>query len=292
MGRRIEELRHTPSSRGNDICTDPPFSQKIMQEQVPPNFKLPHFESYDGTTDPVDHLEAFRTTMLLHGAPDAILCRAFPSTLKGAARNWYSALKPGTILSFDQMSQQFAAHFVSSKRPRRGSDSLLAIRQKEGEPIRAYVTRFNAAALEVRNLDQSVAMAALKGGLQKNDLLFSLEKKYPRDFADMLARAESYARAEEAFEAKDNEARDKRRVGRAGRPAEERKRTEAWPRSRTPPGRGRARTSPQARGREATDGRARRSSPRHRSPARRRSSPRRRGSPSRRGPSPRRGSPL
>ena len=87
MGRRIEELRHTPSSRGNDICTDPPFSQKIMQEQVPPNFKLPHFESYDGTTDPIDHLEAFRTTMLLHGAPDAILCRAFPSTLKGAARN-------------------------------------------------------------------------------------------------------------------------------------------------------------------------------------------------------------
>ena len=59
---------------------------------------------------------------------------------------------------------------------------------------------------EVRNLDQSVAMAALKSGLQKNDLLFFLEKKYPRNFTDLLARVEGYARAEEAFKLKDEEA--------------------------------------------------------------------------------------
>ena len=49
-------------------------------------------------------------------------------------------------------------------------------------------------------------MAALKSGLQKNDLLFFLEKKYPRDFADLLAWTEGYARAEEAFKLKDEEA--------------------------------------------------------------------------------------
>ncbi|KAG1326718.1 putative Retrotransposon gag protein [Cocos nucifera] len=159
------------------------------------------------------------------------------------------------------MSQQFAAHFVSSRRPRRSSDSLMAIRQKEGESIRAFIFQFNTAALEVRDLDQSVAMAALKSGLQKNDLLFSLEKKHPRDFADMLARAESYVRAEEAFEAKDGEVGGKRLIGRLDRSTEERKRTEARPRSRTPPGRERART-PQARKRGSPDGRTRRGSQR------------------------------
>ena len=49
-------------------------------------------------------------------------------------------------------------------------------------------------------------MAALKGGLQKNDLLFFLKKKYPRNFIDLLARTEGYVRAEEAFKAKDDEA--------------------------------------------------------------------------------------
>ena len=177
----------------------------IMQEPIPPNFKLPQFESYDGTSDPVDHLEAFRMMMLLHGAPDAILCRAFPSTLKEAARNRYSTLKLGTIFSFDQMSHQFVAHFVSNRRPRKGSKSLINIKQREGESIWAYVNRFNIAALEVRNLDQSVAMATLKGGLQKNNLFYSLEKKYPKDFVDLPARAEGYARAEEAFKMKDEE---------------------------------------------------------------------------------------
>ena len=85
MTRQIEELHHAPTAYGEDICTDPPFSQMIMQEPIPPNFKLPQFESYDGTSDPVDHLEAFRTMMLLHGTPDAILCRT-----------WYSAQEIGT----------------------------------------------------------------------------------------------------------------------------------------------------------------------------------------------------
>ena len=80
------------------------------------------------------------------------------------------------------------------------------IKQKEGESIQTYVILFNAAALEVRNLDQSVAMAALKDGLQKNDLSFFLEKKYLRDFTDLLAWAEGYAQAEEAFNLKDKEA--------------------------------------------------------------------------------------
>ena len=54
-------------------------------------------------------------------------------------------------------------------------------------------------------MDQSVAMAALKSGLQKNDLLFFLKKKYPRNFADLLAQAKGYIRAEEAFKMKDEE---------------------------------------------------------------------------------------
>ena len=233
----------------------------IMQEPIPPNFKLPQFESYDGTSDPIDYLEVFRMMMLLHGTPDAILCRAFPSTLKGATRNWYSTLKSGIIFSFDQMSHQFVAYFVSSRRPRKGLESLINIKQREGESIRAYINHFNIAALEVWNLDQSVAMAALKGGLQKNDLLFSLEKKYPRDFANLLARAEGYAQAEEAFKMKDEEAVRKRQAGDPNKPAIEKGPREARPRSRTPLGYKHAQTPPRARRQRSPEHRIWRGSP-------------------------------
>ena len=119
------------------------------------------------------------------------------------------------------MSHQFVAHFISSQRPRRGSESLINIKQKEEESIQTYVNRFNATVLEVQNLDQSVVMAALKSGLPKNDLLFFLKKKYPRDFADLLARAEGYVRAEEAFKLKDKEAVKERQAGDSSKPAAE-----------------------------------------------------------------------
>ena len=112
-----------------------------------------------------------------------------------------------------------------------GSGASRFLRQQEGESIRAYVNRFNITALEVRNLDQSVAMAALKGGLQKNDLLFSLEKKYPRNFADLLARAEGYARAEEPFKMKDEETARERQARNSSKPAVEKRPKEARPRS-------------------------------------------------------------
>ena len=58
----------------------------------------------------------------------------------------------------------------------------------------------------------------------------------------MLARAEGYARAEEAFKAKDSEAFDERRIDEPGRLAKEEKSIKAQPHSRTPSERKRART--------------------------------------------------
>ena len=134
--------------------------------------------------------------------------------------------------------------FCQQSAPRKGLESLINIKQREGESIRAYINRFNVAVLEVRNLHQSVAMVALKGGLQKNDLLFSLEKKYPRDFANLLARAEGYARAEEAFKMKDEETARERQAGDSSRPAIKKGLREARPCSRTPPGCKRIQTPP------------------------------------------------
>ena len=90
-------------------------------------------------------------------------------------------------------------------------------------------------------------MAALKGGLQKNDLLFFLEKKYPRDFADLLVRAEGYARAEEAFKMKEEETAKEQQAGDSSKPAVEKGPSEARPHSQTPPRHRHIQTPPRAR---------------------------------------------
>ena len=45
--------------------TDFPFTPSINGHPLPPKFKMPSLDSYDGTRDPCDHIATFKTTMHL-----------------------------------------------------------------------------------------------------------------------------------------------------------------------------------------------------------------------------------
>ena len=47
---------------------------------------MPQVEIYDRSKAPLDHLESFKTLMHLQGVTDEIVCRVFPTILKGPAR--------------------------------------------------------------------------------------------------------------------------------------------------------------------------------------------------------------
>lgn len=96
--------------------TNPPFTKKIMEELVPLWFKMPQLDSYDGTSDPINHLENFKAIMLLHKVIDGILYWAFLSTLWDVARYRYSSLQAGSINCFEQLGRSFEAHFVTSQK--------------------------------------------------------------------------------------------------------------------------------------------------------------------------------
>ena len=63
--------------------------------------------------------------------------------------------------------------------------------------------------MEVTNLDQMVAMSAMKGALKPFRFFFSLEKKFSIGFFEMLSYAKKYANAEEAFLARKTSMSDK-----------------------------------------------------------------------------------
>ena len=45
--------------------TDSPFTSSATSFPLPPKFRMPQVESYDGSKDPLDHLESFKTLMHL-----------------------------------------------------------------------------------------------------------------------------------------------------------------------------------------------------------------------------------
>lgn len=64
--------------------------------------------------------------------------------------------------------------------------------------------------LEIHELDQSIIMTALKGGLLKNAFLFMLGKKNPKGFTKILARAKKYANIKKVWSWKGESPNDKR----------------------------------------------------------------------------------
>lgn len=118
----------------------------------------------------MDHLEKFKTLMLLHGPIEGILYWAFPSTIRKLTCYWYSSLKPNAIHSFDQLNRCFVSYFVSHRRLRRGSNSLINIMQWDLESLQSYVSQFNEVLLEVYNMDHAITIIAMKYG--SNSILF------------------------------------------------------------------------------------------------------------------------
>lgn len=59
-------------------------------------------EVYNGTIDPLDHLESFMSLMLLQGASDILICKFFLTTFREMVRDWYARLSLGPIYSFEE----------------------------------------------------------------------------------------------------------------------------------------------------------------------------------------------
>ena len=116
------------------------FTTEVLNQPLPSKFCLPQLESYDDSKDPLDHIESFKALMLLQMTLDEVMCRAFPTTLKGVARVWFSKIPLGTIVDFEQLSKGFVRHFIGGQRHKKPTGQLLNIQQAEGESLRQYVT--------------------------------------------------------------------------------------------------------------------------------------------------------
>ena len=126
----INALKGRVSSDLDDLVNriDSPFTAVISSFPLRHKFRMPHIDSYDGVKDPLGHLETFKTLMHLQGVADEIMCRAFPTALKGATRIWFSRLTPNSISTFKELSTKFTVHFIGGHRYKNSTSCLMSIK--------------------------------------------------------------------------------------------------------------------------------------------------------------------
>ena len=81
-------------------CFESSFTKRVDEYSLPAKFKIPQLETFDRLKDPLDYLDSFRTVMRLQGVSDEIMCRVFPTNLRGSARVWFNQLETGSIDTF------------------------------------------------------------------------------------------------------------------------------------------------------------------------------------------------
>ncbi len=179
---------------------DSPFIPRIANFPLPSRFKVPPLENFDGTKDPFDYLEAFKTIMQLQAVLEEIMCQAFPMGLRGSTRVWFNKLKSKSIGSFVQLSRAFIDHFIGGQRRGCPPTHLLNVKQMEGESLRAYVHRFNKEAMQIDHPKENVTLTAFMVGLQKGDFLYDLYKDPPETLLELMYEAQKHMNAEDALE--------------------------------------------------------------------------------------------
>ena len=209
----MNALKGRVSSNFDDLVnrTDSSIIASVNCFPLPHKFHMPHIDSYDEVKDPLDYLETFKTLMHLQGVADEIMCRPFPTTLKGVARIWFSRLTPSSNSTFKELSAQFTSHFIGGHRYKKSTACLMNIKQREDEALGSYITHFNKEALSIDEADDKILVAAFTNGLRKGKFLFSLYKNDPKTMSKVLYRATKYMNAEDALLAHEDKPKKRER---------------------------------------------------------------------------------
>ncbi|CAA0806573.1 Unknown protein, partial [Striga hermonthica] len=88
MAEQLRQLQAKVDGRAERRARGHPFSADILAAPLPNNYKDTNLV-FDGTSDPLRHVRTFENMAVLHGYTDPVSCRAFLSTLRGGALDWF-----------------------------------------------------------------------------------------------------------------------------------------------------------------------------------------------------------
>ncbi|XP_026416767.1 uncharacterized protein LOC113312227 [Papaver somniferum] len=141
------EINYKVVKQNNYDFMASPYTPEVVDYQYPENYTSPKFKVYDGQGNAREHLNRLIVSMNDRASDGKLCLREFPKSLTEAAFSWYDNLKPGSIISWTDLSTHFLRNFYSAKRKVTTID-LSKCNQRLGEDIGKYITWFRHFALD------------------------------------------------------------------------------------------------------------------------------------------------
>jgi hypothetical protein len=116
-----------------------PLAAELQSILWPPSYKPPQLPMYDGHSDPKQFLMSYEATISSYGGNAAVMAKSFVLAVWNVAQTWYSALRPGTITSWQKLKDMLLTSFQGFQMKPVTAQALFQCTQDHEEYLQAYV---------------------------------------------------------------------------------------------------------------------------------------------------------
>ena len=124
----VEPMFYMPPAaliRRPDDMLSSPLGQHILNYEPPRGFVI--FITFDGSTNPYDHMLHYNQAMTLNADNDRMLCKVFLASLWGPVLAWFHKLSRYSINSFNELWDAFISQYLCLVRQKKNINSLQTI---------------------------------------------------------------------------------------------------------------------------------------------------------------------
>ena len=116
---------------------------------LPPKFKVPTFDKYDGTKCASTHLYMYCRNMMRYMSNDKLLIHCFQDSLTGPATRWYNLLSWDQIRAWTDMAKAFLVQYKHMTDTAPDRMSLQNMEKKASESFYEYAHKWRDLVAQV-----------------------------------------------------------------------------------------------------------------------------------------------
>ncbi|XP_077219398.1 uncharacterized protein LOC143853497 [Tasmannia lanceolata] len=116
---------------------------------LPPRFKVPDMDKYDGTGCPRSHLMSVLPLLQQHGLSPEQVALLFPRSLIGVAKKWFLSLKSEEIRTLEDIANRFVEQFSMEEGINVTKRDLKALKQGHNETFTSFIRRWRRKAVQM-----------------------------------------------------------------------------------------------------------------------------------------------
>nr|GEW11106.1 hypothetical protein [Tanacetum cinerariifolium] len=177
-----------------------PFVRWIEDYPLLDGRKMPsHAGSYNGNGDPDNFLHLFEGAIRMQKWLMPVACHMFTYTLKDSARICWISQKAGSILNYEDLKAKFRSHFSQQKRFTKTHLAVYSIKQREGESVRAFATRYTDDTLQILSLHEDRCISGFVYGLRTRNLVEHLSTDLPSTYKGLMEKTYTWIEAREVL---------------------------------------------------------------------------------------------